>query len=134
MNPKAKNPATFYCNFKVHKQQEHNKTPPVRPIISGSGGITENISLYVEHHIKSMSILHPSYLQDTPHFLRVIHKINQGKKLPQNAMLVTSDIIGAYHNIPQDDGSDCLNEALEERTDKNIPSQFLVKSMDLIQK
>ena len=49
-------------------------------------------------------------------------------------MLVTSDIIGAYHNIPQDDGSDCLNEALEERTDKNIPSQFLVKLMDLIQK
>ena len=70
MNPEEKNPATFYCNFKVHKQKEHYKIPPVRPIISGSGGITENISLYVEHHIKRISTLPPSYLQDTPHFFK----------------------------------------------------------------
>ena len=30
-------------------------------------------------------------------------------------MLVTSDIIGAYQNIPQEDGIDCLFEVLEER-------------------
>ena len=70
MNPKAKNPITFYCNFKVNKQKEHNKVPPVPPIISGSGGITENISLYVEHHIKRISTLHSSYLQDTQHFFK----------------------------------------------------------------
>ena len=62
LNLEAKNSATFYCNFQVHKQKEHDKIPPVRPIISGSGGITENISLYVEHHIKRLSTLHPSYL------------------------------------------------------------------------
>ena len=135
MNPQKKNPAVFYCNFKVHKQSEHDKSvPPVRPIISGSGAITENISLYVEYHIKETSIKHPSYLQDTPHFLRVINKLNSGPKLPDNAMLVTADITGAYANIPQDDGSQCLHEALEEREDKTIPSEFIVKLMDLIQK
>ena len=49
-------------------------------------------------------------------------------------MLVTGDITGAYANIPQDDGSQCLHEVLEEREDKNIPSAFLVSLMDLIQK
>ena len=134
MIPQDKNPSTFYCNFKVHKQTEHNNIPPVRPIISASGSITENISLYVEHHIKETSTKHPSYLQDTPHFLRVIHKVNSGPKLPENAMLVAADVTGAYANIPQDDGSQCLKEVLEEREDKEIPTDFLVKLMDLIQK
>ena len=134
MSPKNKDPSVFYCNFKVHKETNHNNIPPVRPIISGSGSITENISLYVEHHIKEASMKHPSYLQDTPHFLRVVHKINSGRKLPNNSFLVTADITGAYANIPQDDGSQCLHEVLEERKDKTIPSAFLVKLMDLIQR
>ena len=45
--------------LKVRKQTEHNKIPPVRPKVSGSGEITENISLYLEHHIKETSLKHP---------------------------------------------------------------------------
>ena len=134
MNPEDKNAAKFYCNFKVHKQTEHKEIPPVRPIISGSGSITENISLYVEHYIQDIATQHPSYLQDTPHFLRVVNKVNSGPKLAANVMLVTSDATSAYHNIPQDDGSSCLMEALEEREDKSVPSDFIVKLMDLVQK
>ena len=93
--------------------------PLVRPIISGSGSITDNINIFVEHHIKEVSTKHPSYLQDTPHFLRLVHKINQGPKLSPNAILVTADIIGAYQNIPHDDGSKCLEEALEEGKQRN---------------
>ena len=134
MDPEDKNASKFYCNFKVHKKHMHKETPPPRPIISGSGSVTENVSLYVEHDIKNISTKHASYLQDTPHFLRVIDKVNKGPKLPSDTMLVTSDITGAYQNIPQDDGSKCLNEALEERSDKAIPSNFIVKLMDLVQK
>ena len=57
-----------------------------------------------------------------------------GKKLATNVMFVTSDIINAYHNIPQEDGSDCLKEVLDKREDQIIPSDFLVKLMDLVQK
>ena len=134
MNPVDKDASRFYCNYKVHKQTKHNEIPQVRAIVSGSGSITENISIFLEYHIKEMSMKHQSYLQDTPHFLRIVDKINKGKKLASNAMLVTSDITGAYHNIPQEDGSNCLKEALEERDDKSIPTDFLVKLMDLIQK
>ena len=68
MDPDEKDPSKFYCNFKVHKVHNHKETPPPRPIISGSGSITENISLYVKHQIKDISTQHTSYLQDTPHF------------------------------------------------------------------
>ena len=102
----------FTAIFKVHNETEHNNVPPVRAIISGSGSITENISLYVEHHNQHLSSTHETYLQYTQHFFGVIENINQCSKLPPNAMLVTSDITSAYHNIPQEDGSDCLREAL----------------------
>ena len=44
MNPDNKNPGKFYCNFKIHKPHTPMTTPPPRPIISGSGSITENIA------------------------------------------------------------------------------------------
>ena len=74
--------------------------------------------------------IHDTYL----HFLRVIDEVNKGPKLQINAMLVTSDVEGAYLNIPHEDRNNGLNEALEERSDKNIPSSFLVKLLDLIQR
>ena len=48
-----------------------------RPIISGSGSYTENISLFVYSFLKPLSNLHPSYLRDTPDFLRCIEEINK---------------------------------------------------------
>ena len=56
-----KKAARFYATFKVHKNHEEGKAPPERPIISGNGSITENISAYVDHHIKSLAVQHQSY-------------------------------------------------------------------------
>ena len=38
------------------------------------------------------------------------------------------------HNIPQDEGSMCLLEALEERANKPVSSEFIVKVINIIQK
>ena len=119
MDPSEKSLAKFYMTFKVHKAHTPMTAPPPRPIISGSGSITENLGVYIEHHIKDIANKHDSYIQDTPDFLRKIDQINHGPKLPSNAMLVTIDAIGAYTNIPQTDGAECLKEALEERREKN---------------
>ena len=35
--------------------------------------------------------------------------------------------IGAYKNIPQEDGVECMNEALNARKDQTIPSEFYPK-------
>ena len=134
MTPDDCEAARFYCNFKVHKPHLPGKPPPVRPIISGLGSITEGVGQFVDHHIKEVATKHPSFLQDTPHFLRAIEVIRRIEKLPSNAILVTADIKAAYQNIPQDDGVDCLYEALEERDNKDVPSELLSKLMELILK
>ena len=72
MKPEEKSPGKFYQLFKVHKEHEARTVPPGRPIISGSGSFTENISIYVDYFLKPLANKHPSYLQDTPDFLRFI--------------------------------------------------------------
>ena len=48
-------------------------------------------------------------------------------------MVVSSDLTGAYQNIPLKDGINCLHEALEDRTNKEVPSDFITKLMELTQ-
>ena len=36
---------------KIHKDYDH--IPPFRPIVSGSGSLTENISKFVDFHAKA---------------------------------------------------------------------------------
>ena len=50
MCPDDKVPGRFYCNFKIHKEHEHMKPPPVRPITSGSGSLTEGQKLFLEEN------------------------------------------------------------------------------------
>ena len=74
MKPDDKKPGKFYCTYKVHKEHTEGKAPPVRPITSGNGSITENLSFFVEHHIKENATKHSLYLKDTPDFLRSIEE------------------------------------------------------------
>ena len=66
-----------------------------------------------------------SYLQDTPHFLRTIEEINSGPKLPLNSILVVIDIIGAYQNIPHEDGINCLEDTLESENKSGFTSRLM---------
>ena len=134
MDPSNMKIARFYATFKLHKPHKENSAPPLRPIVSGSGSITENLGIYVDHHIKEISTNYQSYIQDTPDFLRKIDKLNKGPKLQESAMLVTMDAIGLYTNIPQEDGTEFLKEALNKRKDQNVPTEFIKKNMELLLK
>ena len=131
MDPTNMGPGKFYEIFKVHKSHTPGMTPPERPIISGSGSITENISLFVEHHIKNLANKHPSYLQDTPDFFREIEELNS-QKLPDNAILVTVDVSALYTNIPQNEGIEAVRESLSDRENLEVPTEFLTRLLELV--
>ena len=126
-----KNVGKFYQLFKVHKKSEPGSLPPGRPIISGSGSLTENISKFVEHHLKDLATTHPSYLQDTPDFLRYIEEINGLGPLPNGAILVTMDVSSLYTNIPQDEGLEIAEDELNTRTDQRVPSSFISRLLEI---
>ena len=131
-----KSAGKFYCTFKVHKSHEHGETPPPRPIVSGVNSITENIGLFVESHIKELATHHPTYIKDTPDFIRKVEQeINKpGKSLPKNAIIVTMDVKGLYTNMPHEDILQTAHEALNERQNQEIPSQFIVNLLNLVLK
>ena len=127
-----KNPGRFYCNLKVHKEHEH--IPPPRPLISGFGSITENIGIFVKHHIHDEATKHETYLQDTPDFLRIIERINKGKKLHPKTKAVTMNVIGLFTNIIHKEGLASLNNVLDKRVEPKVPKNFLIKLMNVILK
>ena len=128
MSPHGKGPGKFYQTFKIHKSHDPPKLPPGRPIVSGCNSITENISLYVDHHSKSLVPLMPSYIQDTPDFLRKLEALKV-TKLPSNTVPITIDVTGLYTNIPHEQGLETLRQALDTREDKTVPTDFLIKLM-----
>ena len=135
MSVENKGPGRFYCNFKMHKKHDHKQAPPVRPITSGSGSLTEGIGTYVEHYIKHGATSHQTYLKDTPDFLRQIAKINSGPKLDKQTMLATFDVDGLFTNILHRDGLQSLQEQLQEdSTIEEAHKKYILKLMEVILK
>jgi peptide-methionine (R)-S-oxide reductase len=133
MDPASLSPARFYQLFKVHKAHDPGALPPGRPIISGSGSLTENISRFIDFHIKGFVKEIPSYLQDTPDFLRTLEDINKQGPLPKNAILVTVDVSALYTNIKHEEGVQVLKSFLELRKDKlEVPVDFLTNLMEKV--
>ena len=90
--------------------------------------------MFVDNFIKDISTKHPAYLQDTLDFLRALEELNQLGPLPANAILVSIDVSALYTNIPQDEGIAAVREALQERDDLHIPTEFLVRMLELVLK
>ena len=131
MNPMDKKCGRMYMLFKVHKQHQEGAAPPERPVISGSGAITENPSKFCQHYMKQVSKDHASYLRDTCDFLRHIQNI---ENLPANSVLVTIDVTGLYTHIPRDEGIQATREALNRRQDQSVPTEFIVSLLELLNK
>ena len=130
MNPDGTYVGKFYLNFKVHKP--HEKIPPERPIVSGCQSFTSNIGRFVEFHMKDSATKHPSYLQDTPDFIRKIEKINAEGPLPQNAVIATWDVKSLFTVIPQEEGVQATREALNKRTETTVPTEFIIRLLEVV--
>ena len=74
----------FYVLPKIHKHFD-SKLPlgyPGRPIVSGCGSLTENISAYLDSILKPHMESLPSFVKDSSDFVIKIHNL---KQIPQNA-------------------------------------------------
>ena len=48
-------------------------------------------------------------------------------KVPENAILVTADVVGLYPSIPHEDGLEALYTKLEEQEDKRIATEDILQ-------
>ena len=118
--------AKFYFLPKIHK-----KLVVGRPIISGNGSPTEQISAFVDEHIKQYVSTFPSYVKNTTDFICKIRSLKTDKKI----ILVTMDVTSLYTNIPNQEGKTAVYRTLlEQNYDEQLTLDSLMKLLDCVLK
>lgn len=97
-----------------------NVTGPV--VILNNSTSNENISSYLDCHLKSLLPNAPHILEDTRDFLNRIKDLSY---LPESNILVSSDAVGLYPNIPHGASMETMAEYLETREDKTVSGKSL---------
>ena len=101
----------FYTLSKIHK-----KTLAGRPIVSGSSGLTQRISSFVDSLLQPIATKQESYLKDTTDFINFI----MNTQIPDDVILATLDVSSLYTNIPQSEGIDVIWHHYEDHYEQKL--------------
>ena len=85
-------------------------------VISNCGTPTEKCSEFLDYHLKPLMQRGWSYIKDSGDFIK--NTRNSGS-IPENAILVTADVLGLYPSIPHEAGLKALGEVLDKRENNN---------------
>ena len=96
--------------------------PPGRPIVSGIGTLTENISSFIDSILQRLMQFIPSYIKDTTEY---INKLASAKTIPPDVLLVTMDVTSLYTNIPHVDGVDACSNFLNDHCVTDISTDVI---------
>ena len=116
----------MYLLPKIHKRLYD---VPGRLVISNCGTPTEKASEFLYNQLKEVMQNGWSYIKDSNDFIK---KIKHLKNIPDNALLVTSDVVGLYPSIPHEAGLRALKEVLDRREEKKISTEDLVKMAEFV--
>ena len=103
---KATNFGKLYFLPKIQKRL-HNI--PGWPVISNCGTPTEKCSEFVDYHLKPLMQKGWWYIKDSGDFIKKTRTLDS---IPENALLVTADIVGFYPSIPHEAGLKALRKYL----------------------
>ena len=122
----------FYALPKIHKSFEN--FPEIRPICSGSDGVTVKLSEFVDSFLGYAARKTSSYVKDTTDFVNKIRNV----KLPSDSnqvFVATMDVSSLYTNIDHSEGIAACKRYLDQRSNKRFPTsklcslvQFILKS------
>ena len=107
----------------------HKVGIPGRQIVAYNGCPTDNISWFVDHYLKPLTVRIPSYIRDMTDFL---NKLRELPPLPSRSLSVTLDGFSLYTNITHDEGIKSCEEALNTRLDQSLPTEDLCHLIKLI--
>ena len=92
------------------------------------GTPTEKAAEFLDNQLKEVMQNGWSYVKDSNDFIK---KIKHLKNIPDNAILVTADVVGLYPSIPDEVGLRSLKEVLDRRGKKRSLLKILSKWLSL---
>ena len=72
-----------------------------------------------------------SYIKDSGDFIKKLKNIDHS---PQDAIMVTADVVGLYPSIPHNAGLEALRKSLDNRENKKIYTDGLTKLAEFVLK
>ena len=99
------------------------------PVISNCGTPTEKASEFSDNQFKEVMQNGWFYIKDSNNFIK---KIKSLKKIPDNDILVTADVVRLYTRISHKAGLRALKEVLDRREEKKISTEDLVKIAEFV--
>ena len=122
----ASNLGKLYFLPKIHKRLSNVSG---RPVICNCETPTEESSEFLDYNLKPVMQRSCSYIKNSGD---VIEKIERISNIPDDAILVTADVVGLYPSIPHELGLKALEEALEKRDSIQISTFDHVKMAKFI--
>ncbi|XP_077113029.1 uncharacterized protein LOC143768221 [Ranitomeya variabilis] len=121
--PETPRTPCLYLLPKVHKSTIN---PPGRPIVSGGGGLCEQVNKYLDFYLKPLVEDLPSYIQDTGDVLRKLMDI----QLEADMWLVTLDVESLYTSIRHNDGIEAVRGFLHMSSNDNDLIELLITLLE----
>ena len=103
----------------------YKKPIPIRSVVSRIEHTTEKLAEVAEQERDEWT----SYITDTTHFLRQMSSINN---MPHNTVLFTMAVRALYPSVPTKQGPDACEKALNNRTDKTIPTEAVMQIIGIV--
>lgn len=111
--PREPTSARLYGNPKVHKPTRADiGIPPLREIVSCAGSNSEGLGKLVDSHTRPVDEACSSFLQDTPHLLRLIEDLNREGPQPAGTFIFSLDVVALYPSVPTSKGPGVLKNRL----------------------
>ena len=76
---------------------------------------SKKVSEFLDSYLQLIMRIGLSQIKDSGNFIRKIKWIGS---VPENAILVTADVVGLYYSIPRGVGLKALKQALDKREQK----------------
>lgn len=121
----------FYILPKIHKDPETwpvpFEIPPGRPIVSDCGSETYQTAEYIDYFLRPLSIIQPSYVKDTYHFIDIVKTL----KIPQNSWFFSIDVDNLYTNIDIKAGLATIKKIFDKYPKANRPDDEILQLLEI---
>ena len=118
-------PAKNSTLYKTHKDGT-----PVRLLTSGCNTAIENLARFIEVVCAPLAEKIPTLIKNTDHLLNIIDSINN-QGVPDEAILVSFDIVNMYPSIDNQFGLKAVQKALNGRELQKPPTDCIIEGLKL---
>ena len=110
--------------------KRHKPNIPVRLLTTRCNAAIENLVIFVEKHCAKLTENIPTKIND-PYHLTDIFETRNPKGIPDNAILVTFDIVNMFPSIDNNRGVAAVKSALDSRTSLSPSIECIIEALEI---